>query len=98
MGHPYFAVVDNSTGFEEKINRVIAKVCEGLRKRGVDVPTDDRLKAHSKKRKFLVRTLPDKKVNKFSTLKWTYVTLSGVCVLFCSYFHQCKTLMCSMTT
>ena len=73
MGHPYFGVVDNSTGFEEKINRVIAKVCEGLRKRGVDVPTDDRLKAHSKKRKFLVRTLPDKKVNKFSTLKWTYV-------------------------
>ena len=62
VGHPYFDVVDNSTGFEEKIRRVIAKVCERLEKRGVDIPRSDRLAAHSKKRKFLIKSLPEKEV------------------------------------
>ena len=55
-------MVDNSTGFEEKIHRVIEKVCERMGKRGLQLDTDDRLKAHSKKRKFLVKSLPDEKV------------------------------------
>jgi predicted ATPase len=61
VGHPYFDIVDNSTGFEEKIHRVIEKVCERMRKRGIELHTEDRLKAHSKKRKFLIKSLPDEK-------------------------------------
>ena len=61
VGHPYFDVVDNSTGFEGKIRRVIALICKRIgRQVGADI--DDRLKAQSKKRRFLVRSLPDIKV------------------------------------
>ncbi|KAK6191634.1 hypothetical protein SNE40_003274 [Patella caerulea] len=49
VGHPYFDVIDNSTGFETKLTRMIAAVCDRL---GVDA--GDRLQANSKKRKFLV--------------------------------------------
>ena len=62
MGHPYFDVVDNSTDFETKIRRVIEVVCKRLGKRGVHLEVNDRLKALSKKRKFLVKSLPDVKV------------------------------------
>ncbi|XP_063238835.1 TRPL translocation defect protein 14 isoform X2 [Bacillus rossius redtenbacheri] len=50
IGHPYFDVIDNSTDFETKINRMIAGVCQKL---GID--TGDRLLTDSKKLKFLVR-------------------------------------------
>ena len=52
-------MVDNSTDFEHKINRVIEKVCKGIGKRGVQLEVDDRLKAQSKKRKFLIKSLPE---------------------------------------
>lgn len=62
MGHPYYDVIDNSTGFESKIRRVIEVVCKRMGKRlGVDI--DDRLKAQSKKRKFLLKSLPDPTVS-----------------------------------
>ncbi|GBP65127.1 TRPL translocation defect protein 14 [Eumeta japonica] len=50
IGHPYFDVIDNSTDFDKKINRLIACVCQKI---GID--TGDRLNVNSKKRKFLVR-------------------------------------------
>ena len=56
-------MVDNSTDFEHKVNRVIEKVCKGLRKRGVQLEVQDRLKAQSKKRKFLIKSLPDLQVS-----------------------------------
>ncbi len=62
MGHPYFDVIDNSTDFESKIRRVIEVVCKRIGKQlGADI--DDRLKAQSKKRKFLVKSLPDSSVS-----------------------------------
>ncbi|XP_064392262.1 TRPL translocation defect protein 14-like isoform X1 [Halichondria panicea] len=58
VGHPYYDVIDNSTDFESKIRRVIEVVCKRIGKQlGADI--DDRLKAQSKKRKFLVKSLPD---------------------------------------
>ena len=61
MGHPYYDMVDNSTDFESKIRRVIELICKRIGKQlGVDL--DDRLQARSKKRKFLVRSLPHLKV------------------------------------
>ena len=63
VGHPYFEAVDNSTDFEQKINRVIERVCKGMEKRGAQLEVDDRLKAQSKKRKFLIKSLPDLKVS-----------------------------------
>ncbi|XP_030375948.1 TRPL translocation defect protein 14 isoform X3 [Scaptodrosophila lebanonensis] len=53
VGHPYFDVIDNSTDFETKMNRMIESVCQKL---GID--TGDRLQATSRKLKFLVATLP----------------------------------------
>ncbi len=62
VGHPYFDIVDNSTDFENKIRRVIEAVCRRLGDRvGVDI--DERLQAQSRKRKFLIRTVPDIKVS-----------------------------------
>lgn len=49
IGHPYFDVIDNSTDFETKMNRLIESVCQKL---GIDV--GDRLKTTSRKLKFLV--------------------------------------------
>ncbi|XP_063702658.1 TRPL translocation defect protein 14 isoform X2 [Culicoides brevitarsis] len=49
VGHPYFDVMDNSTDFEHKMNRMIECVCQKL---GID--TGDRLKTTSRKLKFLV--------------------------------------------
>lgn len=57
IGHPYFDVIDNSSDFENKICRMIAAVCQKL---GLD--TGDRLETNSKKRKWLVRSLPDNDV------------------------------------
>ncbi|XP_017960267.1 TRPL translocation defect protein 14 isoform X1 [Drosophila navojoa] len=53
VGHPYFDVIDNSTNFETKMNRMIESVCQKL---GID--TRDRLQATSRKLKFLVKNLP----------------------------------------
>lgn len=58
VGHPYFDIVDNTTDFENKIRRVIARICKRI---GNDI-IDDRLQPQSKKRKFLIRSLPDLKV------------------------------------
>jgi predicted ATPase len=63
VGHPFFDVVDNSTDFDKKVNRVIEKVCNGMGKRGVQLDVEDRLKAQSKKRKFLIKSLPDLKAS-----------------------------------
>ncbi|XP_055316408.1 TRPL translocation defect protein 14 isoform X2 [Sitodiplosis mosellana] len=49
VGHPYFDVIDNSTDFETKINRMLECVCQKL---GID--TGDRLLRTSRKLKFLV--------------------------------------------
>ena len=62
VGHPYYDVVDNRTDFERKIRRVIELICKRIgRQVGADI--DDRLKAQSKKRRFLIRSLPDISVN-----------------------------------
>ncbi|XP_052802072.1 TRPL translocation defect protein 14-like [Mya arenaria] len=54
VGHPYYDVVDNSTDFDDKINRMINTVCHRL---GID--TGDRLQRNTRKRKFLVKCMPD---------------------------------------
>ena len=59
MGHPCIEMVDNTTDFESKIRLVIEVVCKGLEKRGVQLEVGDRLQAQSKKRKFLIKSLPD---------------------------------------
>ena len=87
-------MVDNSTGFEEKIHRVIEKVCERMRKRGIELHTEDRLKAHSKKRKFLIKSLPDEKV-----MTGRIVSLgSALKLLVYRSFLQSKTLTFNTTT
>lgn len=48
VGHPYFDVIDNSTDFETKMNRMLECVCQKL---GID--TGDRLLRTSRKLKFL---------------------------------------------
>lgn len=53
VGHPYFDVIDNSTDFETKMNRMIECVCQKL---GID--TGDRLLRTSRKLKYLVSSLP----------------------------------------
>lgn len=50
VGHPYFDVIDNSQDFESKICRMIEAVCQKL---GID--TGDRLRASSRKVKFLIK-------------------------------------------
>ncbi|XP_073944316.1 TRPL translocation defect 14 isoform X2 [Choristoneura fumiferana] len=50
VGHPYFDVIDNSTDFDKKMNRLIACVCQKI-----GIETGDRLNVNSKKRKFLVK-------------------------------------------
>ncbi|KAF7988970.1 hypothetical protein HCN44_007280 [Aphidius gifuensis] len=50
VGHPYFDVIDNSQDFESKICRMIECICQKL---GID--TGDRLRASSRKVKFLVK-------------------------------------------
>lgn len=50
VGHPYFDMIDNSTDFETKLNRMILSVCVKL---GIDVR--DRLQNNARKSKFLVR-------------------------------------------
>ncbi|PVD33009.1 hypothetical protein C0Q70_08457 [Pomacea canaliculata] len=56
VGHPCYDVIDNSTGFEEKIVRMISAVCKRI---GVD--TGDRLAPNSIKRKFLVTEMAEDK-------------------------------------
>ncbi|XP_033233604.1 TRPL translocation defect protein 14 isoform X6 [Drosophila pseudoobscura] len=53
VGHPYFDVIDNSTNFEAKMNRLIESVCQKV---GIDI--GDRLQATSRKLKYLVAMLP----------------------------------------
>lgn len=52
VGHPYFDVIDNSTDFETKMNRMLECVCQKL---GID--TGDRLLRTSRKLKFLGKSL-----------------------------------------
>lgn len=54
VGQPYLHVIDNSTGFEDKLHRVIQCVCERL---GVGIK--DRLAPDARKRKFLVSAMPE---------------------------------------
>jgi hypothetical protein len=49
IGHPYFDVIDNSTDFDAKVNRMIECVCQKL-----SIDTGDRLLRTSRKLKFLV--------------------------------------------
>lgn len=56
VGHPYYDVIDNSTDFEQKCLRMLSSVCQRL---GIDF--SDRLSTGSKKRKFLIRVMPDDK-------------------------------------
>ena len=53
IGHPYYDVIDNSTSFDHKLIRTIDIICNRV---GIDV--GDRLTIESRKRKFLVATLP----------------------------------------
>jgi len=57
VGHPYYDIIDNSTDFDAKVVRMIAVLCNRL---GID--TGDRLSTDSRKRKFLIRGLPDELV------------------------------------
>ncbi|XP_015599083.1 TRPL translocation defect protein 14 isoform X2 [Cephus cinctus] len=50
VGHPYFDVIDNSQDFDSKICRMIECVCQKL-----CIDTGDRLRASSRKVKFLVK-------------------------------------------
>jgi len=54
VGHPYYDVIDNTSDFETKVMRMIAAVCNHL---GIDA--GDRLQTGSRKRKFLVTSLPE---------------------------------------
>ncbi len=76
MGHPYYDVVDNTTDFESKIRRVIELICKRIgRQVGADIA--DRLKALSKKRRFLVQSLPDisVRVNKMVSYRYIFTDL-----------------------
>ena len=65
VGHPYYDVIDNSTDFENKVRRVIAVVCKRIgRQLGTDI--EERLEVQSKKRKFLIKSLPDASVSLLS--------------------------------
>ena len=69
VGHPYCDIIDNTTHFESKIRRVIEVVCRRLGSRlGVDI--DDRLQAQSRKRKFLVTSVPDIKARQTAPRSW----------------------------
>lgn len=50
VGHPYFDMIDNSTDFETKLNRMIESVCVRL---GIDVR--DRFQTNARKVKFLIK-------------------------------------------
>jgi CYTH domain-containing protein len=58
LGHPYYDFIDNSTDFEQKILRVIEAVCTRLKRKCGVVLAMERLRAESKKRKFLVSSIP----------------------------------------
>lgn len=63
-GHPHLRIVDNSTGFEEKVNRVIAQVCAVV---GVPEPLEI-------ERKFLVDTVNELPVfSKTFDIEQTYL-------------------------
>lgn len=61
-GHPYMDVIDNCTEFDKKVARVLQSVCEriGLNFKGYD--------ASNKKRKFLLKSLPDASVRQLKYL------------------------------
>lgn len=60
-GHPHFRVVDNSTGFEEKIERVIREICDIL---GDPVPAE-------KEYKFLIKKPSIEMLEKVGAVKTT---------------------------
>lgn len=74
VGHPYFDVIDNSTGFERKITRMIATICYRM---GIEV--GDRLQEDSLKRKFVISTLPDKNAfpSSYEDFEVEHVYLAG---------------------
>jgi CYTH domain-containing protein len=49
LGHPHLRIIDNSTGFEEKIRRVVSSICRAV---GVPEPLET-------ERKFLIRKITD---------------------------------------
>jgi len=53
IGHPYLDVIDNSTGFDTKLRRMISAICQRM-----SLDTGDRLEMNARKVKYLVRTLP----------------------------------------
>ena len=97
VGHPYCDVIDNRTDFESKIRRVIEAVCKRLGGRlGVDI--DDRLQAQSKKRKFLVKSLPDIKVLVGNCRTYGCVLRFQILALNFRLSQGSRTLMSSTTT
>lgn len=52
LGHPYHAVIDNSTGFQEKLQRVTAVIMKHL---DINYPVSSMVH----KRKFLIKSMPD---------------------------------------
>ena len=79
-------VIDNCTEFEEKIARVLQAVCEriGLQIKGFDVG--------NRKRKFLVKTVPDATVRK-KNLIFVFIALFINRINILSNFQSIKTLM-----
>lgn len=51
LGHPYLDIIDNSTGFKEKMQRVVHAVCKRIGLSEVEMAT-------GKKRKYLVKSWP----------------------------------------
>jgi len=79
VGHPYYDMVDNSSSFENKIKRVVALVCKRIGKH-LGAQMDDRLQARSRKRKFLIKSLPPVEVRGRCTLAGVVFINPSVCV------------------
>lgn len=56
VGHPYLSVIDNSTGFEDKVERVVEAVAARFQLKGVAKA------ATTAKRKYLVQQMPPVRV------------------------------------
>lgn len=79
IGHPYFDVIDNSTDFETKINRMLECVCQKL---GID--TGDRLLRTSRKLKFLGKFFFSFLFNIHSchTMAYCYLAFLDACQMY----------------
>ncbi|XP_072024351.1 TRPL translocation defect protein 14-like [Amphiura filiformis] len=73
VGHPYFDVIDNSTGFERKIARMVAIMCDRM-----GLTQGDKIRDNSQKRKFLISSLPDKNAfPSFEDFEVEHIFLAG---------------------